>query len=70
LTSHFYESPNHPPVPKYLAEFLGTFILVFGGVGSAVLAGSHTRYVGVALAFGLELPRDGLHHRACFWLPH
>src|ERR1700758_2070228 len=40
---------------KYLAEFLGTFVLVFGGVGSAVLAGSHIGYVGVALAFGLSL---------------
>jgi aquaporin Z len=40
---------------KYLAEFLGTFVLVFGGVGSAVLAGSHIGNVGVALAFGLSL---------------
>jgi aquaporin Z len=42
-------------VRKYLAEFLGTFVLVFGGVGSAVLAGSHIGYVGVAFAFGLAL---------------
>lgn len=40
---------------KYLAEFLGTFVLVFGGVGSAVLAGSHIGYIGVAFAFGLSL---------------
>ena len=40
---------------KYLAEFLGTFVLVFGGVGSAVLAGSHIGYAGVAFAFGLSL---------------
>jgi aquaporin Z len=40
---------------KYLAEFLGTFVLVFGGVGSAVLAGSHIGNVGVAFAFGLSL---------------
>ena len=40
---------------KYLAEFLGTFVLVFGGVGSAVLAGSHIGFVGVAFAFGLSL---------------
>jgi len=40
---------------KYLAEFLGTFVLVFGGVGSAVLAGSHIGFVGVAFAFGLAL---------------
>ncbi len=40
---------------KYLAEMIGTFVLVFGGVGSAVLAGSHIGYTGVALAFGLSL---------------
>src|SRR6202041_4162479 len=44
-----------PPLRKYLAEFLGTFVLVFGGVGSAVLAGSHIGFVGVAFAFGLAL---------------
>src|ERR1700733_9672340 len=43
------------PVRKYLAEFLGTFVLVFGGVGSAVLAGSHIGFVGVSFAFGLAL---------------
>jgi aquaporin Z len=42
-------------VNKYMAEALGTFVLVFGGVGSAVLAGSHIGYVGVAFAFGLSL---------------
>ncbi len=40
---------------KYLAELIGTFVLVFGGVGSAVLAGSHIGYSGVAFAFGLSL---------------
>lgn len=40
---------------KYFAELVGTFVLVFGGVGSAVLAGSHIGYVGVAFAFGLAL---------------
>lgn len=40
---------------KYLAEFIGTFVLVFGGVGSAVLAGSKIGFVGVAFAFGLSL---------------
>ena len=39
----------------YLAEFVGTFVLVMGGVGSAVLAGGHIGFVGVALAFGLSL---------------
>jgi aquaporin Z len=40
---------------KYLAELVGTFVLVFGGVGSAVLAGSHIGFSGVAFAFGLSL---------------
>src|SRR5271165_5618308 len=40
---------------KYLAEVVGTFVLVFGGVGSAVLAGKHIGYLGVAFAFGLSL---------------
>jgi aquaporin Z len=40
---------------KYLAEAIGTFVLVVGGVGSAVLAGQKIGYVGVALAFGLSL---------------
>jgi aquaporin Z len=39
----------------YIAEMIGTFVLVFGGVGSAVLAGSHIGFMGVALAFGLSL---------------
>jgi aquaporin Z len=42
-------------VRRYFAEFLGTFVLVFGGVGSAVLAGSHIGFVGVGFAFGLSL---------------
>ena len=40
---------------KYSAELIGTFVLVFGGVGSAVLAGPRIGNVGVALAFGLAL---------------
>jgi aquaporin Z len=40
---------------KYLAELIGTFVLVFGGCGTAVLAGDHVGYLGVALAFGLTL---------------
>jgi aquaporin Z len=42
-----------------LAEFLGTFWLVFGGCGSAVLAAGIPNlgiaYVGVSLAFGLTV---------------
>ncbi len=40
---------------RYVAEMIGTFVLVFGGVGSAVLAGDKIGYTGVALAFGLAL---------------
>jgi aquaporin Z len=40
---------------RYLAEAIGSFVLVVGGVGSAVLAGDKIGYVGVALAFGLSL---------------
>jgi aquaporin Z len=40
---------------KYMAELLGTFVLVFGGCGSAVLAGDWIGFLGVALAFGLAL---------------
>ncbi|QRM55985.1 aquaporin Z [Sinorhizobium sp. BG8] len=44
---------------KLSAEFLGTFWLVFGGCGSAVLAagfpGLGIGFVGVALAFGLTV---------------
>jgi aquaporin Z len=42
-------------VRPYIAELIGTFVLVFGGVGSAVLAGSHIGFMGVSLAFGLTL---------------
>jgi aquaporin Z len=48
------------PLSKKLgAEFLGTFWLVFGGCGSAVLAAGFPKlgiaFVGVALAFGLTV---------------
>ncbi len=37
------------------AEFLGTFVLVFGGVGAAVIAGDQIGFLGIAFAFGLSL---------------
>jgi aquaporin Z len=46
-------------LPKALCEFLGTFWLVLGGCGSAVLAGAFPNFgigfVGVSLAFGLTV---------------
>jgi aquaporin Z len=40
---------------RYFAEFIGTFVLVFGGCGAAVLAGDKIGFAGIALAFGLSL---------------
>ena len=40
---------------RYVAEAVGTFVLVFGGVGAMVLAGYYIGLVGVAFAFGLAL---------------
>jgi aquaporin Z len=40
---------------KLLAEFVGTFILVFFGVGSAVLMGAQIGMLGISLAFGLSI---------------
>ncbi|MUK91806.1 aquaporin Z [Aliivibrio fischeri] len=44
---------------KYMAEFIGTFWLVLGGCGSAVLAAAFPElgigFVGVSLAFGLTV---------------
>src|ERR1700687_181330 len=40
---------------KYLAELIGTFVLVFASCGSAVLAGDKIGFLGVSLAFGLSL---------------
>ena len=40
---------------RAIAELLGTFWLVLGGVGSAVIAGDRIGAAGVALAFGLTV---------------
>jgi aquaporin Z len=40
---------------KLVAELIGTGVLVFVGVGSAVIAGAQIGYLGIALAFGLTL---------------
>jgi aquaporin Z len=52
------EAVENKPIPeskKWGAEALGTFVLVIGGVGTAVLAGEKVGPLGVALAFGLTL---------------
>ena len=50
---------RHSLPRKLLAEFLGTFWLVFGGCGSAVISASFPQlgigFLGVALAFGLAV---------------
>jgi aquaporin Z len=40
---------------KYAAELFGTMVLIFAGVGTAVLAGGKVGVVGISLAFGLTL---------------
>ncbi len=40
---------------KYVAEFIGTFILVLFGCGTAVVAGSHVGLLGISFAFGFAL---------------
>jgi aquaporin Z len=40
---------------KYIAEMLGTFVLVFIGCGTVVFASRYVGSIGVALAFGLAL---------------
>jgi aquaporin Z len=40
---------------KYVAELVGTFVLVFMGCGSVILAGKYIGFVGISFAFGLSL---------------
>jgi aquaporin Z len=40
---------------KFIAELIGTFVLVLGGCGTAVFAGGFVGFAGVALAFGLTV---------------
>lgn len=46
---------EHTSLEKWTAEFLGTFLLVFGGAGTAIFAAEHVGVLGVALAFGLTV---------------
>jgi aquaporin Z len=56
---HRREDEKTPMIKKFAAEAFGTFWLVFGGCGSAVLAAGFPElgigFVGVSLAFGLTV---------------
>ncbi len=56
---------------KLAAECFGTFWLVFGGCGSAVLAAGFPElgigFAGVALAFSINHSDDGLCCWSYFW---
>ena len=62
---------------KYIAEFIGTMILVFFGTGTAVVTGGFTGglglgYLGVvaiALAFGFDNRCRRIRNRSRIWLP-
>jgi aquaporin Z len=43
------------PIKKYVAELIGTMVLVLMGCGSAVIAGQYVGYLGIAFAFGLAV---------------
>ena len=40
---------------KFFAELIGTFVLVFGGCGTAIFAGRAFGFLGVSIAFGLTV---------------
>ena len=40
---------------RYLAELPGTFVLVFIGTASAVVAGKSIGFLGISLAFGISV---------------
>ncbi|HYK54534.1 MAG TPA: aquaporin, partial [Candidatus Eremiobacteraceae bacterium] len=40
---------------KYLAELVGTFVLMFVGIGTAAISGDKAGIVGISLAFGFTL---------------
>ena len=51
----FAEKEEFSDIGKFVAEAIGTFVLVFSAVGTAVFAGAKVGNLGVALAFGLTL---------------
>src|SRR5271156_4055708 len=59
LTNSFYRGGDMSLSKRDIAEFFGTFWLVFGGCGAAVLDAAFPQlgigFLGVALAFGLTV---------------
>src|SRR3954470_3028449 len=53
--SHSRLHERRKAMNRYLAELIGTFVLVVGGCGAAVLAGDKIGFLGVSFAFGLAL---------------
>ncbi len=47
--------PQISPIKKYLAELIGTMVLVLIGCGSAVIAGYNIGYLGISFAFGVAV---------------
>jgi aquaporin Z len=43
------------PIKKYIAELIGTMVLVLMGCGSAVIAGNAIGFSGISFAFGLSV---------------
>jgi len=43
------------PFTKYVAELIGTMVLVLVGCGSAVIAGGNIGFLGIAFAFGVAV---------------
>jgi aquaporin Z len=48
-------APQIAPIKKYVAELIGTMVLVLIGCGSAVIAGYNIQFAGIAFAFGLSV---------------
>lgn len=43
------------PIKKYVAELIGTFVLVFVGCGAGTFSGENITWLGVAIAFGVSV---------------
>ena len=54
---------------KYIAEMIGTCVLVLMGCGAAALAGGSIGWLGVSLAFGLSV-MVMVYAIGPIWLPH